>query len=420
MILKRMVDEIEIDLRKYIQVLARHWWQILLFSAIFAMMGFAITSLITKVSYSATTLVAITKPKYQLSFNSEFQTLNIQPANNAFLDLATSDDVLKQVYDQWVTRPSSIKNLESFRQNNLKVSTGTDSSILKLNVITDSPSDSSQLANLWAMALVDKATEVYNDQNQQLSFLEDQQNQAKLNLDQAEKNLIDFQSQSQLQIFTNELTSTLQLQEDYLTIQRNNIYINQSLQGLHSQVASNSGDQGTIADQLSTLMLQLQTYNSLPQGNNSTIPLQVQFTDPNTFGNLNKQGQLAVLDDIEVSIQDRLTKVANDLQTLTPQILELQQSVQQLQAEQDQLINARDIAKQTYTTLSQTVDQTRISSQEPTGVLQLASSASIPSEPLPRNRFRNAILAGFVGGVLMIFIVLIIYWWQGMVPEEEQ
>ena len=93
-----MTDEIEIDLRKYILILVKHWWQILLVTVIFAIMGFVVTSVIIKASYQATALVAITKPHYQLNFNSQIQTLNIQPANNAFLDLATSDDVLKQVY----------------------------------------------------------------------------------------------------------------------------------------------------------------------------------------------------------------------------------------------------------------------------------------------------------------------------------
>jgi uncharacterized protein involved in exopolysaccharide biosynthesis len=414
-----MTDEIEIDLRKYILILLKHWWQILLFTAIFAIIGFVVTSIFTRVSYQATALVAITKPRYQLNFNSQIQTLNIQPANNAFLDLATSDDVLKQVYDQWTTRPSSIKNMQAFRENNVEVTSGIDTSMLKLSISTDDPNTSSRLANYWATILVDKATMIYNNQDQQLSFLEDQLDNAKTDLDQAEKNLIDFQAQNQLLILTNELSSTLQTQMDYLAIQRNISYIDQSLQGLHSQIISNPQDQVTAADQLSVLMLQLQTYNSLTQENINTIPLQLQFSDQTTFGYLDKQAQITIVDNLAASIQDRGAKISDELTALTPQILEQQQLVQQYQAEQDQLENARDIAEQTYTTLSQTVDQTRISSQDPSGVLQVASSALAPSEPLSRNRLRNAVLAGLAGGLLAIIIVLSLDWWRGQSYQKE-
>ena len=414
-----MTDEIEIDLRKYILILLKHWWQILLFTAIFAIIGFVVTSIFTRVSYQATALVAITKPRYQLNFNSQIQTLNIQPANNAFLDLATSDDVLKQVYDQWTTRPSSIKNMQAFRENNVEVTSGIDTSMLKLSISTDDPNTSSRLANYWATILVDKATMIYNNQDQQLSFLEDQLDNAKTDLDQAEKDLIDFQAQNQLLILTNELSSTLQTQMDYLAIQRNISYIDQSLQGLHSQIISNPQDQVTAADQLSVLMLQLQTYNSLTQENINTIPLQLQFSDQTTFGYLDKQAQITIVDNLAASIQDRGAKISDELTALTPQILEQQQLVQQYQAEQDQLENARDIAEQTYTTLSQTVDQTRISSQDPSGVLQVASSALAPSEPLSRNRLRNAVLAGLAGGLLAIIIVLSLDWWRGQSYQKE-
>ena len=414
-----MTDEIEIDLRKYILILLKHWWQILLFTAIFAIIGFVVTSIFTRVSYQATALVAITKPRYQLNFNSQIQTLNIQPANNAFLDLATSDDVLKQVYDQWTTRPSSIKNMQAFRENNVEVTSGIDTSMLKLSISTDDPNTSSRLANYWATILVDKATMIYNNQDQQLSFLEDQLDNAKTDLDQAEKNLIDFQAQNQFLILTIELSSTLQTQMDYLAIQRNISYIDQSLQGLHSQIISNPQDQVTAADQLSVLMLQLQTYNSLTQENINTIPLQLQFSDQTTFGYLDKQAQITIVDNLAASIQDRGAKISDELTALTPQILEQQQLVQQYQAEQDQLENARDIAEQTYTTLSQTVDQTRISSQDPSGVLQVASSALAPSEPLSRNRLRNAVLAGLAGGLLAIIIVLSLDWWRGQSYQKE-
>ncbi len=422
-----MNDEIEIDLRKYILLLIKHWWQIFVCAAIIAILSFSFSSMLT-VSYQATALVAITKPRYELNFNTQIQTLDIQPANNAFLDLATSDDVLKQVYDQWTNRPASVKDLQDFRDSIFQVKSGSDTSILKLIVTTDNPEESARLANLWATFLIHKANTVYFGQDQQLTFLENQMENAKNDLDQAENALVDFQAQNQLQILTNQLNSVLQNQRDYLAIQRNIYYLDHSLQGLRSQLISNPGDQATIADQLSALLFQIQTYNSQPIGSVEsqpigsvqTLPLQIQFTDPAAFGSLDNQVQITILDNLAKSIQDRSTQVAKDLKTFDPQILSLQQSVQQYQSDQDQLENTRDNAQKTYTTLAQTVDQTRISSRDPSNELQLASSALPPSQPLSRNRLRNTLVGGFTGGILAVIAVLVLDWWRGqLVPKEK-
>jgi uncharacterized protein involved in exopolysaccharide biosynthesis len=406
-----MDDEIEIDLRKYILQLFKHWWQIILIAAILAVIAFGITSL-SSFSYQATALVAVTQPSYQLNFDPKIQTVNVQPANDVYLDLATSDDLIKQVYDHWKERPESITNLETFRKNILSVASGSDESIIKLTAKTGSPTQSADLANFWAQALIDKTNAIYFGQDQKLKFLEEQVKIAQSDLDIADKALVVFQSQNQLQILTNQLNSSLQYQKDYLTIQRNISYLDQSLQGLRSQLVTNPGDQTTIANQLNSLLLQFQTFNSQTTGSVNTIPLQIQLSDTEIFGSLDNQEQIKILDNLAKIIKDRDTEVAEALIELDPKILSLQQEVQQYQVTFDQLQRSQDIAQQTYTTLTKKVDEVRISDQDPSNRLQLASSALPPTDPLPRNRLRNTILGGLIGGALAITLVLVWEWWR--------
>jgi uncharacterized protein involved in exopolysaccharide biosynthesis len=132
-----MTDEIEIDLRKMILVLLKHWWQIIASVVSLAIIAFVITTFLPE-SFRATSLVAVTQPLYQLNFDPKIQTVNVQPSNDVYLDLAVSDDVLKQVYDQWSDRPASISNLEQFREKVVRAESGSDASIIKLNI--DPPS----------------------------------------------------------------------------------------------------------------------------------------------------------------------------------------------------------------------------------------------------------------------------------------
>ncbi len=417
MIFELMNDVIEIDLRKYILLLFKYWWQIIIFTIALAIISFVITTLIP-ITYRATALVAVTQPSYQLNFDPKIQTINVQPANSVYLDLATSDDIIKQVYDQWSERPESVKNLETFRNNIIKVSSGSDPSIIRLSVTTRNPEQSAKLANFWANALITRANTVYFKKDQQLTFLEDQLIMAKKDLDQAEQALVEFQAQNQLQILTNQLSSLLQYQKDYLGIQRNITYLNQSLQGLRAQIDSNSEDQATIADQLSALLLQFQAFNNQTNDNINTIPLQIQFTDPVIFGNLDGRAQITILDNLAEIIQENDAQIVDELKTLDPQILGLQEFVQLYKTNQDQLENTRDIAMETYTTLAQSVDQTRISDQDPSYRLQLASTALPPTEPLSRNRAINTILAGFAGVIIAVVAILIREWWYGQAMSE--
>lgn len=424
-----MDDTIEIDFRKIIRILLKCWWQIIAFAAILAVLAFVVTSLMP-ISYQATALVAITKPQYNLNFDPKILTVySTEPASNAYLDLALSDDVLKQVFDKWAERPETINDPDDLRENVVQISMGQDPSILKLTVRTQNAAQSASLANHWASTLIEKSNTIYFGSEQQLEFLEEQLVGAQGKLESAEKELLDFQSQNKLATLTNKLNSALFAQSEQLALQRNIMYLIQSTQGLRSQLIANQGSNPTTADQLSALLLQLQLFNTQVNTNLSSeetqissdvksIPLQIQFNDPSALGSMSTQDQIRFLDSLLESIEERYAQGDESLEALEPQILGLQSSVQEYQTEFDRLQRTRDIAEQTYTTLAKKVDEVRITDQDPTDRLQLASSALPPSDPLPRNRLRNTILAGGVGGVLAAALVLLWEWWREKTPPE--
>jgi len=439
MIFELMNDAIEIDLRKLILQLVRRWWQIIGFAAILAVLAFLITSLMPK-AYQATALVAVTQPSYQLNFDYKIQSVNVQPASKVYLDLAISDDVLNQVYTGWAERPASITDLAAFRKQVLQVESGSDPSILKLTAKTESPIQSAKLANLWATTLVDKAKAIYFGQEQQFSFLQEQMAAAQKDLDQAEKGLVNFQAQNQIQLLTNQLQSALQNQSEYLAIQRNLAYINQNIQGLRAQLSANRSNNSAATSQISLLLLQIQAYNtqvnstsqqlqtasdssSSNQYTSSSInpfPLQIQVADPASLGNLTSQEQITLLDNLAASLADQASQVTDQLIALSPEILNLQAAVEGYRVILDQLERTRDIAEETYTTLAQKVDEVRIAEQDPSTRLQLASNALVPVEPLSQNRLRNAVLAGFAGGIIAVIIVLVWEWWRGQATPEDK
>jgi uncharacterized protein involved in exopolysaccharide biosynthesis len=305
--------------------------------------------------------------------------------------------------------------------------------VIILSVDAANPDQAARVTNQWASIFINKANDVYFGQSQLLAFLESQMASTKSDLSKDENALVDFQARNQREILTNQLNSLLQNQSEFLAIQRNLAYLEQNVQGLRAQLSTNQGDKISAADVLSALLLQIQAYNnqintttlqapssssaSLPGNQSSSninpFPIQIQVTDQSILGNLTGQEQKATLDSLLQNIHDRTKQVESSLNVLAPQILSLQQNVEKFRVDQDQLVRTRDIAKQTYTTLAQKVAETRISEQDPSNRLQHASSAVPPSQAVSRNRARNTIVAGMIGGILIVITILVLEWWRG-------
>ena len=89
--------EEEIDLRQYVEVLIRSWGWIAGLALVAAAAALGVSFLIPP-TYEATALVAVTEPRYVMRFDPRFETVNsVQPAYQAYPELAASDDLLQDL-----------------------------------------------------------------------------------------------------------------------------------------------------------------------------------------------------------------------------------------------------------------------------------------------------------------------------------
>jgi uncharacterized protein involved in exopolysaccharide biosynthesis len=428
-----MENSIEIDIRKYIRSLIAHWLWIFIPAASVGILALIASSLIPA-SYQATALVAITRPRNQLTFDSRFITnYSILPSIAAYLDLAISDAVLDPLFDQWTNRADNVRSLSDLREKILTARSASDSMNIKLMVTSKNPEQAAWLANQWSLLFINQANIIYFNQDQQVQFLENQITIARSNLDDTEEALVAFQAQNQLNILTNKLNSILQTQYEYLTILRNLEYLRQSAVGILNQVMTDPIDP-VIADvRLSALLLQLQTYNiqinSIPEfsqadistsfssrqsSNMNLLPMQLQINNLSAFRDLSVQELKITLNNLVTSMQDRNTHINAILVTLPSNILDLQRSVQDYAVQEGEMEMKVKVALSTYSTLVNKLDEARISTQDPTYKgIQLASSATLPSGSLPRNRLRNTLLAAGIAAVLAVIMIFTLEWWRG-------
>ena len=417
--------EDEIDLRAYVEVLIRHWVWIVGLALVAAAAAFVV-SLLLPPTYEASAVVIITEPRYQMQFDPRFKTVDQwTPAYKAFPTLATSDGVLRSVLDAYTPSPDS--GIEEWKlralSGMLEATSEGDPSLVMLRVRSRSPEDAAAIANLWADALVQQGNRIYSEREDDVTFFEEQVAQAEQVLDEADAALIEFEARSQASIVGAQLDSLRQAQADYLADQRAIAYVVQDIQGLRAQLAQQPGDRPiSLADDLTALLLQIKAFNLLQLKSldaQASAPIQLQIDSAGSLSDKAPAEQIAFLDNLVVTLEAKSAEIDGRLAELEPQTLALQERLQEIDAESQRLVDARDLASETYTTLARKLEEARISAREENGVLQVGSHAAVPEKPVSPRKMLNTAVAGALGLMVGVCGIFAAEWWRGDRDRKE-
>ncbi len=419
--------EEEIDLRKYVQVLVQYWkW--ITGAALIAATAALVVSFLLPPTYEATALVAVTKPRYVMQFDPRFETLdNIQPAYKAYPELASSDDLLRDLMERLDPLPRGVQTLRDVKEM-VEAEGGADPSIIRLTVRARDPEEAARIANVWAALFVERANELYGTHNEaELHFFEEQLQRAEAELQSAEQALIEFQARNQQAILEAQLSSAQRDLEDYLIEQRELERVVRNARMLQDRVADWPAEaQATPGDDLTALLLELRAFDvqtsregseEVELGTGSSIWLQI--SDATLLASGRTAGELrAFLDGLATTLEARSAEIETRIAALEPRILSLQQQLQEMEAERDRLTRARDVAQETYMTLARKVEETRIAVEEVSGEVRLASQAAAPQKPAGPRKLLNTAVAGVLGLMLGVLGAFVVEWWRQEPPTE--
>jgi uncharacterized protein involved in exopolysaccharide biosynthesis len=233
--------------------------------------------------------------------------------------------------------------------------------------------------------------------------------EAEAELVAAEEALIDFQARNRSGILDNELLALQQTQADYLAKERQTDLILQDIESLLGQEGRIHSDQASI-DQLASLVLQIRALGGVPGSIETTMPWQIQLNvDGQT--DLSAEEQRAIISNLHDMLLAQSKQIEERLDELEPQLLSVQQQKQEANAEENRLARDYEVSDETYTALARTVEEKRITSQEATSGVKLASRTAVPEFPSgPRKAF-VAIGAGLIGATLAVAAIIAITWW---------
>lgn len=395
-----------IDLRPYVAALLRYVW--LMGLAVLLAVIISIALFMMGDDYVATALVTVPEPAQQVQFDPRITT-NLQSTQllTAYPRLALSDDLLTRLLPRATALSGgTIATLDEL-EDVLQVGSSTDVRIVTLTVKLPEPQAAADLANAWAEEFVTTIDSVYGRNG--VDFFTDQRAQASTELQSAEDALVAFQTTNRQTTVDNEFSALGRLQMSYLL--RRNAYrmALDDIQTLRVQLEGQGTDAVALADQLTALTVQLQTYQAISP--TQTLPAFQLAVGPDALLTTTQRAeQLQRLEALRASIDSGLAAIDTQLATIEPRLFALQTEKQRLFNEGERLIRRRDIAQETYATLSRKVDEERVAAEQT--MARLASSAATPQQPdRPNIIFLLPLLAG-VALLISIGAIILHTWWQ--------
>lgn len=422
-------SEDDIDLRVYIDMLLCRKW-IILGITLIAGAGAAIITFLQPPVYNATSLVAITRPLYQFQFSPNIQNTGEkdspqQLSGKAGIELASSDSILEEVLK---TVKNDLKpeerHLLRFKRK-IKVTPGSDPTILKITATDSHPRVSAEIANNAADLYVRYVNNLYGQTSHQETFFETQLTKADGALKEAEQMLIDFQKRNNAAILNAQLNTAQATLNTYLNM---NDYLNhllQNIRGLQSQLSRQPAENpSTLVDDLTALIMQINAFNTqvntqvdvsgLKSSANSSqqtspqpvIPIQLQISGTGSLSKKTAGQQAAYMAELIRTVENKRAEIRKYADAIPAAILDLQGQLQRINMENDQLTRQHKLAESVVISLSQKLGETRISSQETSGRVRVASYASLPDAP-SRGRLKNTAIAMIIALFLTIFGVFV-------------
>ncbi len=396
----------EFNPRPYIDALISNWKLLILAAVAAGILGFGV-SLLLPPTYEATALVLVINPGQLIQFDPRFETVDdIQRPLQAFPDMAMSDSVLEDLRSEISSISGKSKSLKELRES-LKVAAANDPNLLQMSARHRDPEEAARIANNWANIFITQTNEILgNSGGSQLKFYEAQLAEAREDLQIAEDAMVEFEARNRYGILEANLLRFQDAQQRYLDRQSEGEFLIQDIRALKSQLKNETENKRPLpSNELALLVLQMRLFGQ--KADEQPYLLQLQ---PSADGATTNKQLLVALESLEATVLQSSGNTSEKIAKLEPQILELQEALQQLEREGARYSRDIEVATETYTSLARKVDEERITSQDTSQGLRLTSQASIPEKPVAPQGLLNGVLAAVVAFVAMGAVILFRQW----------
>jgi uncharacterized protein involved in exopolysaccharide biosynthesis len=450
--------EEEIDLRPYIQALIEKWYWIVGTAVVAAVVAFVVTSMLPPV-YEAETAVAIVRTRTDITFDSRIVTedeafaRDLNARRSALVALVTSTDVIEAVLAEVgeQLRPEN-RRVAALRQ---MAEANSNGDLIRIRVQHRDPQTAAALANSWGRQYEQHVNQLFGGgRGEGLPTIAAQVQEARARYEVAQTDLEAFTRTNQIAALSREVSSLEQVLSDYYgllaSVQANPVQLSRSVlayhyadlqrieswslaaQALQQQVVADGNSAGAaMGNRISYLSLHSQIYSSMPLSMTVPVEIQVVLAEETAVSPADVDNLLTVLEQRRLDTLAQIEGLADDLLPgsnpvgvtaerplqaatagLTQEIAALQAELIAQESERDELTAARQLAWETYQSLTRRQAETEIAAQTVGSEVRVASRSAVPDRSVRSGRLMNTIVAGFVALLATAFFVSAAFWWQ--------
>ena len=410
------IQEEEIDLREYINVLLKRKSIIIIIFLIAVITAALVSYFYLKPVYEASTILMISKPKYQVELEPKIQTqftpeVSLATYESLIKDRKIEEEVIKKLnLDQppYELTPDSLQGMitiESLKNTNL----------IKMNLQAGEPKLAKDIANVWAALFVEKNKDLNLQESKEAQgFIEEQLKISDQNLSKIEEENREFNETNNIEIMDNEikgktaeaLNYDLRLADIKLSLQKEKARKEQVVIALNKQDKVLKLSKSITEDQFFHQLM-----SNITNANFSDINLTYISEETNPiYYNLVQQ---LISTDISInSLQAEEKQLKENIDNYWERIENLKQELAQEKLTQSRLEREYDTAKGVYSVLSQKNEEVKIAVATESGLVKIASLAYEPRAPIKPNKKLNILIAGVLGLFVGIFVAFFLEFWQ--------
>jgi polysaccharide biosynthesis transport protein len=396
------VDE-EIDIRVIIHSLWKGKWVIILISIIIALIVFLISFWFIPKKYSAISYVSIIEPILTFSDESNISITLTSPDISSLVEISTTEALLNKVASSPAI--SSFRGIEIGPISDMANSSNIGNYLIKLEVISENPTFSMDIANIWADEFVSQVNMQFSV-NAVANKLDSQVTDALDNYKNAQANLEDELSLNQIDKYRAQLNNA----KSSLTCELNrNQAANLILEDLnilnHVLLSQSSGTNLSLGDALALTILQQRTSANQICLSITQFPQIQVSTDSLTIINID-EAQSAIFQ-MKNALETQLPFFQIKQINLSKEIPILQSALSNSEYMLYQMTYERDLSKELYNTLRQQQNRIKTILNSSSNIANVSYKATLPQNKVSPNTLMNTAIAGLMGiliGAIWVFV----------------
>ena len=379
-----------------------------------------------KPTYQARASVIVSTSVSDIELEPRYKTLTeedlavwtfLEERRKALTELATNNTIALKVLSELgnILEPQE-RHPEDLVE---MVKTKQEGDLISILVEAGSPEKAMAIANAWAEAFVDHVNSLFGA-SQPASEFQVQADEALADYQESEAVLSAFLGNNQIAALSNEIGAKEGTLADYYAAQRSLDRLLSDAKALRDDLEEGLDSSNVGRNGLALLLLRAQA-STLSSG----MPADLQLTlDQQTEGAEDPARQLAELDTLIANLETRQldVRVLIDDGTLQREILELRAQLEQENARERELNNARNLAWDRYVVVSAKVGEAQVANQAPGSWVRLAEAAIEPKEPISPRKALNTLLGSVVGCMLAVGVAFTMEYMDDSIetPEDVQ